>query len=104
MAERLAAAQAMMDSGRARRAEPLYRLVLRADPDNLDGWRGLGHASVRLRRGRQAIRAYEQYLRRAPGATDAAEIRERLRRLRESEARGGRAGGAEGAESGAAQE
>ncbi len=58
-----------------------YRQAIEVDPGVAAAWRGLGLASEKLGKGREAKRAYLKYLRLRPHAADEAEIRNRVAAL-----------------------
>ena len=67
--------------GSVAQAAALYRRATHTDPRNAAAWRGLGLAQERMGHEPEAVRAYQRYLRLAPGAGDASSVRSRMTRL-----------------------
>ncbi len=80
-AEQVRHARTALLRGQLASAASLFRAATHSDPENADAWRGLGLAQEQLEHGPEAIRAYRQYLRLAPGAPDRAVVRQHLERL-----------------------
>ena len=64
--------------GRLPQAARFFREATYNDPRHAPAWRGLGVSEERMGHAPEARRAYQRYLRLAPGAGDAAAIRSRL--------------------------
>ncbi|MFW6050278.1 MAG: protein kinase domain-containing protein [Myxococcota bacterium] len=71
----------MLVQGRLPEAIRHFRDATLAHAGNAAAWRGLGLANERLGRRPEAVRAYQRYLRIAPGAGDADSVRRRLESL-----------------------
>ncbi len=67
--------------GRLPQAARFFREATYNDPRHAPAWRGLGVSEERMGHAPEARRAYQRYLRLAPGAGDAAAIRARIASL-----------------------
>jgi regulator of sirC expression with transglutaminase-like and TPR domain len=68
--------------GKAGEARALYQQVVRLDPREAAGWRGLGVAASQLGARCDAVLAFQRYLALRPRAPDAARVRQQLEALK----------------------